>query len=265
MIYTKGVKMINIIIFSKNRAAQLDLLLNSIKMFFVDWNKYTFNILYTFDNEEYKKGYDIVKNIHSEFNYVREIDFKQDVLSLMKDNPYTIYGVDDDVFIDKFSMDCQEINIFNNDEKIYCVSLRMHPKMNYCYTMNIFTNPPIFIEKNIWNWYGHQGDWEYPHAIDLSLFRTKDIINMVKDLNYNNPNSFEGVCNCHRLNKPLMMCFDKAKIVNIPLNRVNGICPNRCENISAEYLNNQLLSGKRIKKFEIPIHNAPHCPANIFF
>jgi hypothetical protein len=86
---------INAIIFSKDRASQLHLLLNSIHKN----ASYIFNlnVLYTFSNQEFEKGYELLKEICKtnlwNVNFVKETGFKEDVVSLLKsDYKYTTRG-----------------------------------------------------------------------------------------------------------------------------------------------------------------------------
>ena len=64
--------MINIVIFSKDRACQLELFLRSMKNFFFEWSLCKVSILYTYSNDSFKKGYEKTRFYHPEFNYVLE-------------------------------------------------------------------------------------------------------------------------------------------------------------------------------------------------
>ena len=91
--------MINTIIFSYNRASQLRLLLESIEKHAKDVFK--INIIYKFSRDDYKLGYEKLKNeqIIENINWVNETSFKEDVLSLFnKDYKYTCFFTDDDIF-----------------------------------------------------------------------------------------------------------------------------------------------------------------------
>lgn len=238
--------MVNYIIFSFNRSCQLELLLRSIKEFFIDWEAFPIYILYKYSSDNYKKGYDKVKKLHPEFNYIQESNFKIDLLKLLNiKNYYTIFSVDDDVFKEEFYFNCPEVKILNTDNNVSCISLRLHPGINYCYTENKNTPPPNFLSKDpyTWSWVGLPGDWGYPMSVDNTVFRTSDIISKCLTINYNNPNTLEGNLATTPIQKPLMICFEKSKVFNIPINRVQTVNSNRYGNISAEYLNNKFLEG----------------------
>ena len=71
--------MINTIIWSKDRACQLDLTLSTYKKYFSEWNSQQVNIIYTGSTDSYNQGYEIVKAKHKEFNWVRETNFRWEI------------------------------------------------------------------------------------------------------------------------------------------------------------------------------------------
>jgi hypothetical protein len=241
--------MFNVLIFSKDRSCQLELLLRSIKTYFNGWERYTFNILFKYSSESFKQGYDKLKIEHPEFNYIQETNFKADVIRILsKDRPYTMFGVDDDVFKEPFDPGCNEVKLLSSEDKLVCLSLRMHPRIAYCYTENVETPAPSFVQINpyIWEWWGLPGDWGYTQSIDFSVFRTEEILPKCHSLPYQNPNTFEGVLSAQPIHRPWMTCFEKSKIVNIPANKVQTVNGNRCGNTSAELLNTMYLTGYKI-------------------
>jgi hypothetical protein len=251
--------MYNIIIFSKDRGCQLDLLLRSIKEFFIGYHKYTFNILYKYSSDSFEHGYNRVKMLHPEFNYIEERHFKSDVINhLSYDRLYTMFGVDDDVFKEPFDPECKEVKLLDTEENLACLSLRMHPHIRYCYTENRDTPAPAhFINTDPYIWDCSEqyildnsnkllGDWSYKMSIDFSIFITKDIIEKCSILNYSNPNSFEGTLAVQPIYRPWMACFEKSKIINIPANKVQTVNGNRCGTTTAETLNTMFLNGFHI-------------------
>ena len=253
---------LNLLIFSKDRSCQLDLLLRSVKNNLSLWETYNIKILYTFSTPEYEKGYNILKGIHPEFKYIKETSFKNNVLeNIDVTNEYTMFGVDDNILLNTFSLDCPEVNNFYINKTIACLSLRMHPRMNFCYVQNTNVEIPNFEKNNMWKWPGLRGDWGYPMSQDFHLFRTDEIIKSLRSLDYNNPNSLEDkwAATSGQLGKPYMTCFEQAKVVNIPANKVQTHNNNRHGNQSQEFLNQKFLDGERIiLPTEIPNHFAPH-------
>ena len=246
----KIIDSMNIVIFSKDRAAQLDLFLRSMKNFFPEWHRYRdVHVLYTYSNEAFGAGYVKTVTLHPEMHYVYENPgmFKMDTINLIdKNRNFTMFFVDDNVFKNRFSLQCEEVKEFALREDIACVSLRLCPRINYCYTMNIPMDTPKFLEEKrfIWKWYGaSQGDWSYPMSLDGHLFKTEEILPLLMVLSYSNPNTMEGVLANSPFNTPLMICFEDSKIFNVPANKVQNVNNNRHGNISAGAINEQYLIG----------------------
>jgi len=256
--------MINLIIFSKDRASQLELLIKSIKEYFVCWDKYRWNVLYKASTPKFQEGYKIVHSKHPEFNYICESDFKKDFISLMDiKNQYTMFAVDDNVFKNSFTFSSKEFIEFIVRDDIMALSLRMCPDITYCYTENRPTPPPFFNDDiYVWKWKdsGLLGDWSYPFSIDCTIFKTTDIYERVLSLPYANPNTFEGIFANQSWHKPNLVCFKESIILNNPVNKVQTVNGNRYGNISAEYINDKLLDGYVIdfNSFKGFKNSAPH-------
>lgn len=242
------------ILFSKDRACQLDLTLSTYKNHFKEWRDNKLTILYTFSSNEFKFGYDKVKKLHPEFTWVMETNFRQNTVAIFNDiqEPLVSFLVDDDVFINDVTLKCQPIKAFLNNPNILCVASRMNKEVNYCYTSNIQSAPPTFFyEEGSWEWRapGLAGDWCYPMSIaSFHIFRKVDLIRPITQVPFRAPNSLEGTClAANPPDKPLMILLDNQKCVCGVNNRVQGENSNRHENShSLESLNNMFLAGNRL-------------------
>lgn len=249
--------MINTIAWSKNRACQLDLTLSTYKKYFNDWQSQILSIIYTSTNPQFEQGYEIVKRLHPEFNWVRETNFREDTIRCFDKfkRPYTTFMVDDDVFIDFFSTKSDEFKIFANDPGVMCVAPRLAPYVTYCYPATEDSPPPQFLpnyEKKVWNWQlPHlRGDWCYPWSVSgHQIFKTEDLETPIHNIPFRFANTFEGVClygNMGR-SRPNMVCFETAKVICGVNNKVQIEAANRHENTDpVELLNMLLLQGKRL-------------------
>jgi len=254
---------INIILMSKDRPCQLELLLHSMEVHWSEAFEYKINVLYTFSNNLYKKGYDILIEDYSDVNFIKENNFKEDLLNLIENKPYTIFFVDDLVFKEDFSLNCKEMKLFENQNDILCLSLRLHPNLTYCYAANIPMKKPIFDKNNTWIWKNETGDFNYPMSLDSHIYKTVCIKPYLERLNYSNPNSLEGILATYPLSQPKMICFNKSKVVNNPCNKVQTNNPNRHGNIDAKYLNDKFLEGYRISLDNIDGINNISCHQEI--
>jgi len=245
----------NITVFSKDRALQLELFIRSFNKYVVDSNSYRINVLYTFSNTEYEKGYIKLTEMYPDVKFIKETNFKQDVISLI--NPledYTIYFVDDDIFKNKIDFYDKQEEIFRKDSKILCRSLRLDNTQKRCYTMNLtYSKFPTFIKNGnslIFNWVNQQGDYGYPMSLDGHIFRTQELLPYINNLSYNNPNSLEGNMAAwvsgHQTIKQKMICYEQSIIVNNPCNIVQTNNSNLHGSENPIKLNSDFLSGKII-------------------
>lgn len=242
--------MVNIIVFSKDRACQLELFLRSMKLYFKEFSEYKINILYTYSDLKFKQGYEKLFKIHDDdnINYIKESqNFRNDVLFLLNsDNPYSVFFVDDIVFKNPFTLDCKQFKLFTMNDDILALSLRLHPYLTYCYSARVRMNAPNFDSNLLFKWYGLAGDYGYPMSLDGHFFRTKDILALSRALNFNNPNSYESVLSMYPLNRLKMICFEESIIVNNPINKVQNFNNNYHGNITAGILNDRFLDGEII-------------------
>lgn len=244
--------MINIILFSKNRACQLELFLRSMKEFFKEFNECEIKILYTFSNKEYEDGYEKLKLIHSDSNikYNKEnklTKFKTSLLFLFdKLKPYSVFFVDDNVFKEPFSFNDEEFKTFVTRKDVLTLSLRLHPRLNYCYPARLKQVSPQMDKDGVFNWTGKPGDFGYPMSLDGNFYHTQHLIYYLSNLNYNGPNDLESQMAMQPLPIPMMNCYNKSRIINLPLNKVQNFNNNIHGNITSKYLNDEFLDGKII-------------------
>ena len=242
--------MINIIVFSKDRAAQLELFIRSMKEFFKEFNDCDIKILYTYSNYEYETGYNKLKIIHSEHNikYIKETKFQNDLIFLFdKSKPFTVFFVDDNVFKEPFSLEDKEFKTFSSRKDILTLSLRLHPRLNYCYPANIYMNTPKFDNDFIYEWINQMGCYGYPYSLDGNIFNTLDLIYYLYNIHYNGPNDLESQMAMNPMKyKTKMMCYNKSIIFNIPFNKVQNYNNNRHCDITSKFLNDNFLNNKII-------------------
>jgi hypothetical protein len=272
--------MINTIIFSKDRACQLDLLLRSFKHYFVEWRQLNVSIICKATNGAFKKGYDKTLIRHPEFKFIFETNFRSDLCRCNFSKDKTMFFVDDDVFINPVSLNDNVFKLFEQNKDITCISLRMNPLVNSCYTQKQrpAKTPPLSNDL-IWNWriaaqsdlwQGYPSDWGYPMSVDGHIFRTNEVLNKIQMLNYQSPNFFEGALASTMVNGSQMICFKNSIIFNNPINKVqtsNGNEAGIIKGCSAEFINDRYISGEYLDF--TPYTNirllAPHQEESLFF
>ncbi len=241
-------KSFNIVVFSKNRACQLDLFLTSMKNMFKDCDRFTVSVLYQTSGRRYARSYCLAKKYHGDIHFRKEENFKHDLVSLVnKDNYFTVFFVDDIVWKHPFSTDNDALARLGKDNDILCLSLRLDPTLSYCYAYDMDITPPAFDEHLKWDWTGGEGDFGYPMSLDGHIFRTSDILPLISNLSYHSPNTLEERLSYNPVeNKNEMICLPVAPIFNIPANKVQTYNDNRHGGLSAEILDARFRSGYRI-------------------
>jgi hypothetical protein len=266
--------MINIIIFSKDRAMQLHLLLESILLNF-DVEDYKLNILYKASNDEFNRGYNIIRDLFPQFNYKKEESFKSDLLSLLHDSEYTVFFTDDDIIYKPLKITKNEINNIFTFSNANCFSLRLGLNTTNCYTMqrlnklnkydtHSFYHDISLIEPIIsWKVSDGTNDYAYPMSVDGHIFKTPFIKYLCETLEYTNPNLFEAFLSNFSRPEMIISSYKHSKLVNTPINRVQETFQNISGikfNYSAEDLNEMYLDGViiDINKMNFSEILAPH-------
>lgn len=263
-----------VVVFSKDRACQLDLLLRSLKEYCREWRDFSVAVLFTASNEQFEKGYEIVRRDHPEFSYVRENDFKEDLMTIVNDRPsnnYVMFLVDDMVFKNFFDSTSEEVAYLEANPDVLCLSLRLGRHITHCYPRgNIPQALPTFDHRTLcaWRWEGCEGDWGYPMSLDGHIYRRLLVETYLRHLPFVNPNTLEAAMSSNVPRQiPRMVCFHESIAMNVPLNRVQHTIENLHGSVSAEFLNVKFVAGDRIslKPFRGLVNRSAHEEVNIRF
>jgi hypothetical protein len=249
--------LLNVIIFSKDRAMQLNLLLETmLSKFKID--DYKVNILYKTSNDEYDRGYNMIRDLYPQFTYKKEQSFKEDLLSLFNESKYTIFFVDDIIFYNDVILNNDELhNIFMLTEAS-CFSLRLGLNTRHCYTQqklnslenykthNFYYDTDLIEPVISWKVGDGTNDYAYPMSTDAHIFKTEYIKNLCEFITYTNPNTFEALLSNFSNPEMVISSYKKSKIVNSPINKVQNVFENLAGmnyGYSAEDLNEMFLDG----------------------
>jgi hypothetical protein len=242
---------LNIIIFSKDRACQLDSLLRSLRDHFHAPHA-GITILYKATGPAFSEGYNrLMKHVAVDgVQWRTERIFPDDVAAIcnrLGAESLLMFLVDDDVVYRPCALD-PILDAFT-DEHLF-ISLRA----SRVYTADAapeFLRTEPYLE---WKWnYRKRGcvTWNYPFSCDGNIFHAKHIKKIISKITFEAPNSFEGrMHTCRhawwvkRIKKALAPM--DAFVFNNPLNKVQAEGETWHENVSPESLNDAFLSGMRI-------------------
>jgi len=243
---------VDVLIFSKDRACQLDLLLSSIRDLVSGLG--TVTVIYLSTEEQFTRAYDICKLEHPTVEFLAESDFRSETLSWLSSSSReasVMMLVDDIVFKEKIDFAVIAQIIAQNPQTL-CYSPRLGLHLTDCYAMDTTQPVPQGTTQGeyfLWSWPSAQLDWNYMFSVDGHVFRRSEIFSWVSHLSFNNPNTFESAMQeIPRKFALSHLCISHivSRLLNIPMNRVQSTYLNRCENISHVELNDSYLEGKRL-------------------
>src|SRR3990167_1403428 len=236
-----GDQALTCIVFSKDRAIQLHAFLRSYRKH-VTLDTLVF-VLFKATTERHAYAYAEVRAEIPFANFVEEEHFKQDLLSLLPDDGFVTFFVDDQIFVRPWDVNKAQ----------HGLSLRLAPHLTKCYPTNSGQRHPLLFQgtevgKLSWWWMSGEGDWGYPLSLDGHVFDAVFIRELVKQVDFNSPNTLESA-----LQRFVPMfrhmqgeCYSESRVVNVPRNRVQTDYDNRHGGGSPDDLLEMWENGKQI-------------------
>jgi len=289
----------DIVIFSFNRAMQLNTLLKSIQQnCLFSYNLY---ILYNC-TEKFTLGYEKLKskynlpNIHFvkeerkkrskiPFNEIKKVfnlkrylkykylrnpkyDFREKLINIISnsDNEFIMFLTDDSLFIRPVKI---PLFVFEN--------IRNNPSQNsFSCRLGTNINQPSFYEKiefNTikWNYYDNRNkkDWSYNFSVDAHIYDKKYILKNIEEILFSNPNSFEAFMKvfCTKMNDLSVGYADyEPSILSYPINMVQNVQANESLNVSLALLEEMFQKDYEVEYPKIDnISSFQHYPDYIYF
>lgn len=257
--------MINYLIYSKDRASQLDLLLRSIDKYATNINTI---ILYKTSNNDFQLGYNKLiaqcDKYHSAPTIIPESDFRRDTIELVKNHPCELFGLltDDSIFYRDLrytSNELFQLMLVNN-----CHSFSFRNGLNtklQCHYQPIYSELECsHINNDIIMWdtsrYSYGTDFGRPVSIDGNIFNYNNLLKTLTEFEWQCPRTLDGV-NTKYLG-PKMMAFNHSIVVNLPWNlTVGGNADNwgKYYSYSLVELNDRWLKGQKIDLDSIDCSN----------
>jgi glycosyltransferase involved in cell wall biosynthesis len=223
------------IIFSKDRALQLDATLASLALHCRDLTLSEIKVLYRVSSPLHRSQYDQLAGMYPYVSFIEEIHFREQLLSVLKAEN-TLFLVDDNLFVREFYF-ADVLDALNNNLTALGFSLRLGRNTTYCYSLIQEQTRPDFLaaasHRNCpmlrFKWVGASCDFGYPLEVSSSIYRTAEILPTLEQLQFTNPNSLEGaLAECARLYaevRPDLLCFEQSVTFCNPVNKVQQQAP----------------------------------------
>lgn len=240
-----------LIIWSRNRACQLETLLDSIEKFAP--RSFDINVIWSATDDKFSEGYYRLWG----FNYPMSSFRKQEgqgkklLMDLVDDNHYnTITFATDDTILYR----SPPYDFDNRLEGVATFSLRygLNTLTQDCFAHSI--QPPLID-------YSHEGytiKWDYlkyapnhnygfPFGLDMHVYNRSKFLTWIKDLNFDRPSELEGGLQSWRNKLPehYIRSFKQSIAVNVPITNLTGYTTS-C-NVSIADVNKKFLDGQKIR------------------
>lgn len=241
------------IVFSKDRAMQLDATLKSFYLNCLDPQQVRLKVLYSASSElalnQYKKLQTEIPGV----DFILQGDFKADLCSMLGipaswwqriaiklgifrkiASPYIIFLVDDNIFVRNFQLS-DIINALKKEKKSLGFAMQLGVNLNYCYPLDIQIKFPlheyVFGDIIKYRWVEAGPGLNYPLEVSSSVYRWKEIAPMVAWLGFSSPNTLESQMvaksGSHRRSHPDLLCYKQSVTFCNPINKVQSIYNNR--------------------------------------
>jgi hypothetical protein len=238
---------VNCIVFSKDRAMQLDACLRSIQSL-APYGAGPIVVIYLATTDEFADGYRLLDLGGRVLLVEQGDDFRGAVMNALDPtNPYTVFHTDDDVFFRK------PPTAPALPPGFAAFSLRLGENTTYSHPTDRAQRVPVTssgASVMAWNWTRAEGDFSYPMSLDGHILATGVLLRMLARARFANPNQLEEELHYRRYLAPAgMLAFRESCLVSIPANIVSSTHRNRAREdagTSPRALNARFLAGDRI-------------------
>ena len=230
---------IRTLIFSKDRAMQLDACLSSLLSTCEEPTELGICVLYKASDSYSSAQYITLREFYPRVEFVVETSFYTDLLRILGSAEYILFIVDDCVFRKYWSIH-EVIHSLTEYPDILGFSLRLGVNLTYCYSLDRDQSVP---EHNSmlgchgreilsFDWTRGEGDWGYPLEVSSSVYRSVDILQFLfEEPGIHNPNSLEKHLSrrapTHALLRQRLSCYAEGVAFCIPFNLVQNDYFNR--------------------------------------
>ena len=247
--------MISLLIWSKDRACQLDLLLRSLPS-----NLFNVLVLYRVSTREYQYGYDKLIERYPDYFFTSETDFElQTRFIVWSASDYICLSTDDTVFYSHPKISSAGIKAAMSEDVITFsfrygrnTVVQNHNTGEIQPSLNIYEDCHDFIR---WRFdqYHPLHNYGYPFGLDMHVYRTEVLKELINQFSFSNTNQLESNLFKYTNVVPKVICSEHTSTaVNIPCNNMSGITlGGTTYPFSTESLNQAWLYGYQIKLDDI--------------
>ena len=190
-------------------------------------------VLYNCSNDRHNASYETLKKEFPKTKFVKENNFKNELLHLVENKTYVLFVVDDCIFCHPFSI-CECTDILRLSPLAIGFSLRLGTNTTNCYPVSQTQKVPdhmrISGNKMLFNWQTSEYDFKYPLEVSSSIYKVETIQKILVEGDYANPNTLEWLManNLHMYShKPLLLSYITSIAFCNPINKIQTSNNNR--------------------------------------
>ena len=241
------------ILFSKDRALQLDATLRSFFRHCQDPESVSLKVIYKASSSLQLNQYDQLRSEFPEVDFVTQGDFRQDVFGMVGiplsrwgrrasrtgaanhlADRFVLFLVDDNIFVRDFHLSAAS-SALAKEEAGLGFALQLGRNIDYCYALDIPLTFPaaISVSGDIvkYRWSDAGSGLNYPLEVSSSLYRLGDIARLLAGLKFTNPNTLEArmaaKAGSFEHSHPYLLCYSQSVTFCNPINKVQGTYDNR--------------------------------------
>jgi glycosyltransferase involved in cell wall biosynthesis len=218
---------VTMLVVSKDRPLQLDAALRSWGRHCKETPTASLKVLYKASSSRMLSLYRQLMREHPDADFFREQDFRRDLLILLAQQDYVGFVVDDSIFVRDFSP-ADITSALGRHPDAIGFSLRLGRNTTHSYMLDRAQRPPVFetvAEGALkFRWPGAECDFGYSLELSSSIYRGEQILPLLKELDFKNPNTLEEAMyqNLARFREshPFLLCPEISLAFALPVNRV---------------------------------------------
>ncbi len=230
------------LIFSRDRALQLDACLKSFLSHWQDKGSAPVRVLYKTTTPVHSAQYQELVREYQQYAFIQFIpqeDFRKDVLTLLGSFDHVLFMVDDIIFVSSFCLE-KCCDLLREHADAVGVSLRLGRNTTYFYPLDKIQVVPEMVSVDEaffkFNWTRAKYDFGYPLELCSSVYRVQTLYELLSHVPFHTPNTLES-CLAERAGQftsqyPHLLCLPYSAAFSNPVNLVqtdwenrNGSCP----------------------------------------
>jgi hypothetical protein len=274
------------VVFSRDRAMQLDAMLRSLLWHCADPSLPKFHVLYTASSLQFRRQYAVIERywrnrLPITFHFERQ--FRNDLLGILglpgtplgraahrlsglrglvpsvaRPWKFVVFVVDDNVFVRSFSL-ANAVHALRARPQAIGFSLRLGRNVTMCYPLDCAQPLPPFTPVNgevlAFDWTKAQCDFGYPIELSSSIYKAGTVASLLSAEKYSSPNTLELRMSAAAADfkmkgrAPELLCYAESVAFCNAVNRVQTTFENRSGDspgLSAAALADSFDAGLRI-------------------